>query len=206
MSLSPFSSVLFPNPVLPTRRTSKILGILPCHFESTYGCFDTVMNHCFFYMEAGARRLVNFNPLDAEPFCSPVSLTQAGCICRGHKRFWLIDWLIDWLLCERWIISCHCRQNGGGWTSWMTTDGFFMGHKIPMTVAFLYLSYEPVNSQPMKNWLFLSAVNFKCSRFPIMLWKSSVVDNSRVFHGPLGTNVRGVTHDGESFSSTGGVN
>jgi len=47
----------------------KILGILPCHFESTYSCFDAVgreVNHCFFYTEAGARRRVNFNPLDAE--------------------------------------------------------------------------------------------------------------------------------------------
>ena len=34
------------------------------------------------------------------------------------------------------------------------SHGFFMGHKIPMTVAILYLSYESVNSQPRKTHYF----------------------------------------------------
>jgi len=38
--------------------------------------------------------------------------------------------------------------------------GFFMGHKIPMTIALLYLNYESVNSQPMKISLFLSVLVF----------------------------------------------
>jgi len=25
-------------------------------------------------------------------FCSLICLTLAGCMCRGHKRFWSIDW------------------------------------------------------------------------------------------------------------------
>jgi len=47
-------------------------------------------------------------------------------------------------------------------TMWKLHYGFFMGHKILMTIALLYLSYESVNSQAMKtHYSFSTAVKFK---------------------------------------------